>query len=348
MRFVPEGGTVSRDWRGVQAVLAAAGLVLFGLGASAQAATPTIFTVEARMITDLAPVFGTVEGERVLPARARIGGTVTALDVHDGDQVKQDQVLATIVDSTLASRETALTAQIKGGRAQVAQAQIDFDRSKRLVGQGAVSRAEYDRARSALQVAKSTLDARIAQRDTIVKQIAQGAVDAPAAGRVLHVKVSKGSVLMAGDTIAEIAEAPVRVRLEVPERYTRFLHKDALVRISGAQLGLKGTLFGRLTTIKPAVSNGRVTAYATVPDLPDFFVGARVEAWLPAAKHEAIVIPARDIISLSGSDYVKIRRPDGQVIEAPVQRGPAQPSPEMKNGVEIVSGLASGDVVVAP
>lgn len=348
MRFVSESGTVLRDRRFIRAALAAVCLGLLGLASSAQAAAPTSFNVKAQMITDLAPVFGTVEGERVLPARARIGGTVTALDVHDGDQVKQGQALATIVDSTLASRETALSAEIAGSRAQLAKAQIDFDRSQRLVGQGAVSRAEFDRAKSALQVAKSTLDARIAQRETIRKQIAEGSVHAPAAGRVLHVRVSKGSVMMPGDAVAEIAEAPFRVRLAVPERYTRFLKTGALIRVSGSQLGLKGTLFGRLTTIKPAVVDGRVTAYATVPDLPDFYVGARVEAWLPAAKHEAIVIPARDIISLSGSDYVKIRRPDGQVIEAPIQRGPAQPSPAMKDGVEILSGLTSGDVVVSP
>jgi len=85
-----------------------------------------------------------------------------------------------------------------------------------------------------------------------------------------------------------------------------------------------------------------------VPDLPDRFVGIKVQAWLPAQEHSAIVIPAPYIVTLSGSDYALVREPNGEVINVPVQRGAARPSPDMPDGVEILSGLHQGDILVEP
>lgn len=306
------------------------------------------FTVQRETLTELAPVFGTVEGMRSLHARARIAGTVASLAVKDGDRVTPGQVLAVVADATLLTRKSALDAAITGSRAQLAEAALAFSRAERLVGAGAVSRASFDTARSALQVAQSSLAARLAERNTIDKQIAQGAVHAPRAGRIMHVLVAEGSVLMPGDIVAELAEAPFRVRLAVPERFTRFLHAGALIRVDGAQLGGGGTLFGRVDEIKPGITGGRMIAYARVQDLPDYFVGLRVQAWLPAQRHPAIVIPRPYILTLSGSDYARVERKDGQVLDLPIQRGAPRPSPAMPDGIEILSGLEPGDVLVQP
>ncbi len=306
------------------------------------------FIVPERQVTELAPVFGTVEGVRILPARARIAGTVQKLDVKEGDFVGSGEELAIVADSTLLSRQAALAAAIKGAEAQRLEAQQNFTRVQRLIGVGAVSQSAFDQARSALHVAESTLASDIAQHETIARQIAQGAVLAPHAGLVIHTPVSAGSVMMPGDIVAEIAEAPFRIRLAVPERYTRFVKKGALIRVDGSELGIDHTMFGRIDEIKPAISDGRVIAYASVPDLPDRFVGIKVAVLLPAQKHRAIVIPASYILTLSGSDYVLMQEKTGAVIDVPVQRGAARPSPQMPNGIEILSGLRRGDVLVEP
>lgn len=311
------------------------------------AASPT-FSVTRQSLTELAPVFGTVEGARTLPARARISGTVAQIDVRDGDHVIAGQVLATIADSTLLAQKATLNAEVRGARAKLAEAQLDFNRTQRLVGQGAVSRASFDMARSVLRIAESTLAATLSQRDTIGMKIDQGAVRAPHAGLVLHTPIAAGSVMMPGDVVAELAQAPFRVRLAVPERYTRFVHEGALIRVDGAELGAAPTLFGTIDEIKPSITDGRLIAYATVPHLPNRFVGIRVEAWLPAQEHQAIVVPNNFILTLSGSDYARLRLRDGSVIDVPIQRGAPRPAPAMPNGIEILSGLHAGDVLVLP
>jgi hypothetical protein len=73
-----------------------------------------------------------------------------------------------------------------------------------------------------------------------------------------------------------------------------------------------------------------------------------VRVLIPAGEREAIVIPARYIETRYGVDYVRLVRAGDAVIDAPVQRGGALPTEASPDGVEILSGLAPGDVIVLP
>ncbi|MCX7384953.1 MAG: efflux RND transporter periplasmic adaptor subunit, partial [Alphaproteobacteria bacterium] len=55
------------------------------LAVSGSAGAEALHTVAMRDIIDQKAVFATVESPNVVPARARIGGTVIALAVRDGD-----------------------------------------------------------------------------------------------------------------------------------------------------------------------------------------------------------------------------------------------------------------------
>jgi hypothetical protein len=48
-----------------------------------------------------------------------------------------------------------------------------------------------------------------------------------------------------------------------------------------------------------------------------------------------------------GIDYVHLRQAD-HTIDVPVQRGRDLPSPELPNGLEILSGIRAGDQLVQP
>ena len=110
----------------MRALRSAAGLAVCLLVFPANA--ETLHTVAVRSIVDQKAVFATVESPNVVPARARIGGTVIALAVRDGDAVTPGQTIAVIGDDKLALQLGALDAQIAGLRAQLAQAQIDLGR----------------------------------------------------------------------------------------------------------------------------------------------------------------------------------------------------------------------------
>jgi multidrug efflux pump subunit AcrA (membrane-fusion protein) len=67
--------------------IAAMTAVLLALLAQRALAQDT-FTVEPKTVADEKAVFATVESANVVPARARIGGTVAELSVKEGDEVR--------------------------------------------------------------------------------------------------------------------------------------------------------------------------------------------------------------------------------------------------------------------
>jgi RND family efflux transporter MFP subunit len=315
---------------------------------AAPAYSQSALTVALRPVADEKAVFATVETKNVVPARARIGGTVIELTVKDGDEVTQGQVIALVGDDKLQLQIHSLDAQINGLRSQVAQAQVEFTRADTLARSGAGSRQQLDLARTAVDVASSALASRIAERDVVAQQVSEGAVRAPTAGRVLQVPLTAGAVILPGEPVAQIAESNFVLRLELPERHARFLHIGDKVRLDGADLGKDGALHATVVLVYPQIQNGRVQADATVSGVGIYFVGQRIRVWVAAGERMAYVIPGGFISSRFGLSYVQRRGHDGATIDIPVQRGRDTPMPDMQDGVEILSGLQAGDELVAP
>jgi len=320
------------------------GLALFAGPALAEAP----FLVKARTLPDEKAVFATVESQNVVPARARIGGTVVELSVRDGDEVQQGRTLALVGDDKLRLQLTSLDAQITGLRSQLAQAQVEFGRVDTLARTGAASRQQQDLARTALEVASSALAARTAERAVVAQQMSEGAVLAPTSGRVLQVPVTKGTVMMPGETVAQIAEGNFVLRLSVPERHARFLRAGDPVRLDGADLGSEGPVFGKIVLVYPQIQEGRVLADATVAGIGSYFVGQRVRVWVAAGDRTGTIVPANYVTTRFGLSYVHRRAADGEVLDIPVQLGRDMPLPGLPDGVEVLSGLSDGDALVLP
>ncbi len=323
-------------------------LIAAVLSLSAQAAfAQQTFTVAPKSVADEKAVFATVESANVVPARARIGGTVAALAVKEGDAVTRGQIIATVGDEKLALQMKSLDAQISALEAQVAQAQTDFTRAEDLFSRGTVPKTTLDQARTALNVASNTLKARTAERSVIQQQVTEGNVLAPTSGRVLKVPLTTGTVILPGETVATIAEQNFILRLRVPERHARFLKSGDSVRLDGEELGKGGAQFGTIKLIYPQIEDGRVIADAAVAELGDYFVGERIRVWVSAGERDSIIVPGVFITTRFGIDYARVRK-GNETIDVPVQRGRELPRPDMPDALEILSGLNSGDVLVHP
>ncbi len=325
------------------AIMVVAALALFSQRALAQ----ETFIVAPKMIADEKAVFATVESANVVPARARIGGTVVELTVKEGDEVKQGQIVATVGDEKLALQMKSLDAQIAGLEAQVAQAQTDLTRDEDLFPKGTIPKTTLDQARTAFNVASNALKARTAERSVIQQQVTEGNVLAPTSGRVLKVPVTTGTVILPGETVATVAERNFILRLRVPERHARFLKGGDPVRVDSQELGANGAKFGTIKLVYPQIEDGRVIADANVKGLGDYFVGERVLAWVSAGDRTSVIVPASFIVTRFGIDYARVRK-GHEVIDVPVQRGRELPRPDMPDALEILSGLKAGDILVRP
>ncbi len=312
-----------------------------------QALAQESFTVEPKKVADEKAVFATVESANVVPARARIGGTVAELSVKEGDEVKQGQVVATVGDEKLVLQMKSLDAQIAGLEAQLTQAQSDLARAEDLFSKGTIPKTRLDEARTAFNVATNTHRARIAERSVIEQQLTEGKVLAPTAGRVLQVPVTTGTVILAGEPVAHIAEQNFVLRLRVPERHAHFLKVGDPVRVDSEELGAGGAKFGTIKLVYPQIEDGRVVADAQVKGLGDYFVGERIRVWVSGGERKSFVVPASFIVTRFGIDYARLRK-GKSTIDVPVQRGRQLPRPDMPDALEILSGLKPGDVLVRP
>lgn len=321
-------------------IVAAAALGSNAAGAEA-------LTVALRPVVDEKAVFATVESISVVPARGRIGGTIVQLNVREGDPVTRGQAIAAIGDDKLALQMKSLDAQIDALQAQSSQAQIDFTRIEGLVERGTLPRVRLDEARTALNVAENGLRAKVAERAVVQQQFNEGQVLAPAGGRVLKKLVAVGSVVLPGDPVAMIAQQNFKLRLRVPERHARFLKAGDRIRVDGAEFGDQTPKSGVIDLVYPQIEDGRVIADATVENLGEYFVGDRLRVWISGGERMAFVIPSEYVTTRFGIDYVQIRQGD-RTVSAPVQRGRNLTSPDLPNGLEILSGIRTGDQLVQP
>jgi RND family efflux transporter MFP subunit len=334
-----------RGRHGAALWLAVAAVAAFASSSASSGAD--IFTVKPMMVSDSKAVFATVEASNVVPARARIGGTLAQLTVKEGDHVDPEQVIATVGDEKLVLQMKSLDSQIAGLEAQMKQAQTDFNRVEELAARGTIPHVRLDETRTALTVAQNTLRSRQSERSLIQQQLDEGKVLAPTGGRILKVPLTAGAVVLPGETVATIAEGGYVLRLRVPERHARFLKTGDTVRIDGAELGQQGPRFGTIRLVYPQIEDGRVIVDASVEGLGDYFVSERLRVWVSGGERETIVIPAALLTTRFGVDYVHLQDGD-RVIDVPIQRGRALPSPDMPDGLEILSGLKAGDQLVRP
>jgi RND family efflux transporter MFP subunit len=323
-------------------------IAAIGIASLCPALADEALVVAPVRIPDQKAVFATVESRRVVPARARIGGTVAELVVKEGDHVELGQVVATVGDEKIALQMKSLDAQIAGLEAAFAQTKTDLSRAEDLASKGTIPRTRLDEARTALSVADNAIRARVAERSVLQQQLAEGSVLAPAAGRVLKVPLTTGAVILPGESVADIAEQNFALRLRVPERHARFLKAGDTIRLDTAELGESEPRFGTIQLVYPRIEDGRVVADATVEGLGDYFVGERIRVWVAAGERTAFIIPTTFITTRFGVDYVKVRDTKGADIDVPVQRGREQPQPERPDDVEILSGLTAGDRLVRP
>ena len=246
-----------------------------------------------------------------------------------------------VEDAKLKLGLAALDARLASLAARRSLAETALKRARSLRRSGNVSQARLDEAVANLDALKADTAAQRAERAVLVQRRAEGAVLAPAAGRVLRVALTNGSVVLPGETVAEIAAESFVLRLRLPERHARFLKEGDSVRVGGRGLGRTdgGVREGRVRQVYPELQAGRVVADVAVDGLGDFFVGERVRVWVSAGQRAAFVVPEEFLFSRYGLTYARLKGAGDVVV---------QPGSRVAGGREVLSGLAQGDVLVKP
>lgn len=304
------------------------------------AASVEQLVVSQQPTEDLRPVPATYTSRDQAEVRARIGGTLVALNVREGDPVRQGQVIGRVQDDRLGLQTSATDAQVSAASAEAARASADLSRTRDLYEHGVYAKARLEQVEAAARSAEAQLRAARAQHAATADLVSQGALVAPAAGTVMHAATPAGSVVSPGQSIVTLTAGRAVIRLQLPEAQASAVKPGQVLQIRGDDGVLKPS--GPVLQIYPAVSGGEVTVDLAADGDARALIGRRIDVLTPVGQRAAIVIPRRFVTSRFGVDYVRLRRPDGACEEVIVQTAPAASA----DRVEILSGLRAGDTVL--
>ncbi len=334
----------------VLTALCVMGAIVFQLPGAVPASAGE-FAVSAEPKTDYKAVFGRVESRDLVQARARIGGMIIALDVEEGSSVQAGAVIARVVDDKLALHLGALDARLKELDAEMQNASTELARGKSLFASGTIAKSRLDTLQTRVDVLTNQVAAAQSERAVIVQQGAEGDVLAPASGRVLTVPVTRGSVVLPGETIARIAGGGFFLRLSLPERHAAQINEGDDVFVGSRGVGSTTVTFekarkGKLVKVYPEIEGGLVLADVEVDGLGDFFAGERTLVWIPVGQRNAISVPPESITTRYGIDYVSLVNGAGPMDVAVITGEEFETDKGAR--IEILSGLRDGDKVATP
>jgi len=264
-----------------------------------------------------------------------VPGLVREIKFDSGQAVKAGEVLVQIDDAVD-------QADLLGLLALRDLAQIKLKRLQTLLKDRSTSQSDYDEAKAQLDGAEAAV---AAKRATIAKK----RIAAPFAGQLGIRKVDLGDYLAAGSPIVALnALDPTFVDFSLPERELTRLAVDQPVTVRVA--AHPGRAFeGRISALDSGVDmkTRNLRVRATLPNgdgalRPGMF--AEVAVLLP--ERSGVLTLPRTAIDFApyGSSVFLIEEKDGKL---EVQRRPVTTGEAQGGRVEIVTGLALGDQVVA-
>ena len=308
------------------------------------------FVVRTTTVVEMKAVFGQVESRTVVPARARIGGTIREIRVSEGNGVKEGYLIAVVVDDKIALELQAAEAQIKALQSQLENAKTEVSRVEKLVSQRVATQSSLDAVQMQLEVVTNQVAAAEATRAVIEQRAREGETLAPASGRVLTVPVTQGSVILAGEEIARIATGRYYLRLSLPERHAAEIVEGDTVLVSERSVAQAADAPatarpGKIAKVYPEITNGRVIADVELADVGSYFVNERTLVSIPVGRRSVLAVPPQAVRTVHGVDYVRIATAGGEMDVAVVLSETFAADGTM---VEILSGLSDGDRVILP
>ena len=194
-------------------ILAIAGIAYASIKGRNEEGTPVTFgKVERLDLTSKVSANGRIDAQRKVDLSANVMGQIVNLAVQEGDVVKKGDFLLQIDQKQLAATAEgaeasmrALLSEREASRANLTEAQANYERAQSNFRQQIIPQAELDRARTALASARAAVSAseqRIDQsranlaaaRDTLSKTT----MVAPMAGIVTALPVEEGEVAVIG------------------------------------------------------------------------------------------------------------------------------------------------------
>ena len=280
---------------------------------------------------------------------SRLSGVVTDLRVGIGDRVRRGDVLAALRDDDGRARLAALAAAVAAAEAEAAFATTQLERNRQLAD--LVPRQQLDSLSRNLQVREAAVERARASLAEATINVGYSVIRAPVGGTIASIST------YVGETVAASFAAPTFLTIVDLDRLEVQAYVDE-TDIGRVEVGQAVTvrvdafpgqeLPGAVRAIYPkAELINNVVDYVVIVDLRDphgLLRRPEIPApldFLRARRADVGAIPRAALLQEAGESFVVVRE-GAEFQQRRVETGLSTPQQ-----IEIVSGLAAGETIVA-
>ena len=324
-----------------------------GRGGGAQMTVPVaVAKAEVRDLPILLNGLGSVEAFNTVAVKSRIDGQLIKVNVKEGQEVKQGELLAEIDPRPYEVQLSQTQATLFKDQAALRDARLNLERFQQLYKDGVIPKQQFDTQGSLEAQLDGAVRADQAQVDTVKLNLVYTRITAPVSGRIGLRQIDVGNIVHASDpngllVITQLQ--PIAVIFSLPQdnlqAVSQHMSKGRLAVDAYSRDDLTKIATGFLTTIDNQIDvttgTGKLKAVFDNRDRslwPNQFVNVHL---LLEVKKNNIVVPSAAIQRGPQGTYVFVVKPDNTAEMRNVALSISQ-----GNLTAISQGLKSGEAVV--
>jgi membrane fusion protein (multidrug efflux system) len=301
---------------------------------------------------------GRARGAREVEVRARTQGILEERLYNEGELVEEGDALFRIDRAPAAAAVQGAEARLQVARAELSQAQREWNRISSLYDRGAISERDRDSARSTLELARANVAVADAGLSQAQLDLDYTEVTAPVSGATSLEDLPEGSLIQQGTLLTTIVQHdPIHVRFALPENDATIQRRAreamaasgngddtlsaVLITVDGEAYQHEGTVDFTASTLDPRT--GTVMARAVFPNkeyhiVPGQFVRVRIQL---QTLEGAFTVPESAVGQGPEGARVFVVGEDNKVVSRYITLGP------VVDGLQVITeGLQAGDQVV--
>ena len=306
-----------------------------------------VVVVKKETVTDWQTYSGRLAAVEKVEVRPLVAGTITDVNIHDGQLVKKGDTLF-VIDPR------PYQAQVERAQARAAYTKSDWERAQRLIAENAIAKRDYDEKNNAALEASANLKTAEAALDAAKIDLGHTQITAPISGRVSRAEITLGNIVNAGAGAAPltmlVSVSPIYAEFNADEQtYLKYINRLGNKATAPVDLGLADeTGYSRRGVIQ-SVDNELDTTSGTIrmrarfdnadgTMVPGLYARVKVGGSEPYA---ALLIDDAAIGTDQDKRFVLVVGKDDHIVYRPVALGNLQGNYRI-----ITSGLEEGERVV--